>query len=263
LGVVPVQNAPPIIGMSAVILLALLASFFCGSFLVFFISFLHNAGAIACIALTVRLQKSLFALLSALLTMTAWAWLCFTPVWTVVSILGLLAGIAVGVWALFAFRSSDVRVLFADASGPFDRFGTPVLAGAACVLLVVMLGVGGGLNLITRDKSNTNVAGTGKKDHAKKFALKGRGPENRKPGKTYLEDVVAEKGPPIGSYTQKQPTSTIAEYSLHVWKSGDGNYDLVFTALPTKIMEPEFVQGNEPDVNQVRLDAILQGYRPK
>ena len=104
LGVVPVQIALPVIGMSVVVLLALLASFFCGSFLVFFISFLHNAGAIACIALTVRLQKSLFALLSALLTMTAWAWLCFTPVWTVVSILGLLAGIAVGVWALFAFR---------------------------------------------------------------------------------------------------------------------------------------------------------------
>ena len=117
--------------MSAVVLLALLASFFCGSFLVFFFSFLHNAGAVACIVLTVRLQKFLYAFLAAMLTLTVWGWLCFTAVWTVVSILGLLAGIAVGVWAMFAFFSPEVRRQFSDPSlpAPLERLPFPALAG--------------------------------------------------------------------------------------------------------------------------------------
>lgn len=265
LGVVPLQIAPPIISMVAVVLLALLASFFCGSFLVFFFSFLHNAGALACIVLTARLQKSLYALLAVLFTMTAWAWLCFTAVWTVVAILGLLAGIAVGIWAVLMFRSSNVRTLFADAGkpGPLDRFGTSILAGAASVLLVLILGIGGLWHLMSSDKNKTTYAGAGSGGKTQSGGSKSkRGPENRKPGKAYLDDLVAKMGPPSRSYA-KIDDSTIAEYSLHVWDAGGGSYDLVFTALPTKTNEPEFVQGTQSDVNKTRLDAILKGYRPK
>jgi uncharacterized protein DUF4339 len=131
LRIIPIHVAPPIIGMSAVVLLSLLASFFCGSALVFILSFLHNVVALACIVLTTRLQKSVYPLLAGLLTMTVWGWYCFTAVWTAVAIFGLLAGIGVGSWALFALFAPETRRQFADPSLPAQlaRWPFPALAG--------------------------------------------------------------------------------------------------------------------------------------
>ena len=174
LGVVPVQIAPPILGMTAVVLLALLASFFCGSFLVFFFAFLHNVGAVAGIVLTTRLQRFMYALLAALLTMTAWGWLCFTAVWTVVSILGLLVGIAVGVWAMFAFFRPETRRQFADPSLParLERLPFPALAGIlGGGSLTLILGIGMVFWLTTGSKTG---GGRGGNDAGKGFVKNGK-----------------------------------------------------------------------------------------
>lgn len=143
-GMVPASIFRPVVGMTSVIVASLFVSLFCGSVVVFFFSFLHNAAAVTCIALATRLQKSLYPLLAALLTITVWGWYWFTDVWTVISIFGLLTGISVGIWALLIFRSPDVKPIFADAikPGPLDRFHTPTLAGVAGGVLVVILGIG-------------------------------------------------------------------------------------------------------------------------
>ena len=63
--------------------------------------------------------------------------------------------------------------------------------------------------------------------------------------------------------TPKRDRSDIAAYSFHVWEVGSEGFDLVFTALPTKIDEPEFVRGRESSVGKARLDAILRNCRRK
>jgi hypothetical protein len=87
--------------------------------------------------------------------------------------------------------------------------------------------------------------------------------ENRRPGKRYLEDVIAERGPPFGSYAAKHSMMKSADDFLYVWKGKSSGYDIVYTALLTKLPEPEFVQGEVTGVDQQRLDAILFSYRPK
>lgn len=145
LGAIPASLFRPGIGMIVVIGLGLLASFFCGSLILFLFSFIHIAAAVACIVLAVRLQKFLYAPLSALLTMTVWGWYCLSGVPTIISILGLLVGIAVGTWAMFEFLRPETRRQFADPSIPsrLDRLSIPVLAG---ILgggpLILILGIG-------------------------------------------------------------------------------------------------------------------------
>ena len=137
-----------------------------------------------------------------------------------------------------------------------------ILAAIAGGLVVVILGIGGLWYMLLGNKGNPTYAGSkgGRKNQT--GGSNKRGPENRKSGKIYLDDLVAKMGPPSRSYA-KSDDSTIAEYSLHVWDAGGGFYDLVFTALPTKTNEPEFVRGTKSDVNKAQLDALLTGYRPK
>lgn len=111
----------------------------------------------------------------------------------------------------------------------------------------------------TRETPAKDTASKGQTSDGKSNARSG----NRRPGKTYLDDVIAERGPPIGSYARKHNTSSSADEFLHVWKNGTTGYDLVFTAVLTKVSEPEFVQSIQTNFDKNRLDAILKGYRPR
>jgi len=158
---IPTSIFRPVIGMTAVISASLLVSFICGSLPLFFLSFIHNAGAVACIILTARLQKFLYAPLAALLTMTVWGWYCFTPVPMIVAVLGVLVGISVGTWALFAFFTPKTRRQFADPSfsSRLERFPVPALAGIlGGGLLALILGTDLVLWLIVRP-ADEQIAG--------------------------------------------------------------------------------------------------------
>ncbi|MBX9679647.1 MAG: DUF4339 domain-containing protein [Gemmataceae bacterium] len=161
LGAIPARIFRPVIGMIAVIALGLLVSFFSGSLILYFLSFIHVAAAVVCIVLATRLRKFLYAPVAAMLTTTVWGWYCFSAIPLAISIPGLLAGIAVGVWSLFVFRSPEVKALFADAGKPgtLDRLGTPVLAGAAGGLLVVILGISGLWNMASGPKTSGGKGG--------------------------------------------------------------------------------------------------------
>jgi hypothetical protein len=173
-GLLPARIAKPVLAMLLVVGSGLCLSLF-GVKVAFFddsdlrnqlliaFSLFHCVFAVVAIVLTARLQYSLAAPVAAVLTMTAWGWYCFATIPPIVSILGLMAGISLGAWALFTFRSPDVKEMFADAGkpGPLDRFGTPFLAGAAGGLLAVILSLGGVLYMVARDKTNTNYATSG------------------------------------------------------------------------------------------------------
>ncbi len=223
----------------------------------------HSVLGVVATALTARLRYSVAAPAAAILAATAFGWYVFASGWTIVWVLGLMAGVPLGAWALWTFRSPDVKALFADGDkpGPLDRLGTPALAGVAGLMLAAILAVGGVLHTVARDKSGGNATSSGG-SYQSGSQSKSRNSGNKRTGKTYLDDVVAESGPPTASYAKKDH-SDIAEYSLHVWEAGSDSFDLVFTALPTKINEPEFVQGRESDVDKARLDAILRNYRRK
>ena len=91
----------------------------------------HSVLGVVANVLTARLRYSVAAP-AAVLAMTAFGWSVFTPGWPIVWVLGLTAGVPIRAWALWTFRSPDVKALFADGDkpGPLDRLGTPALAGS-------------------------------------------------------------------------------------------------------------------------------------
>lgn len=155
LGAIPSSLFRPGIGMIVVIGLGLLVSFFCGSLILFLLSFIHIAAAVACLVMAARLQKFLYAPLSALLTMTVWGWYCFSAVPIAVTIPGLLGGIAVGTWAMLEFFRPETRRQFADPSIPsrLERLPIPVLAGVlGGGSLALILGIGMTMRFTTGSK---------------------------------------------------------------------------------------------------------------
>lgn len=141
-GLLPARIALPILGMLLVVGSGLCLSLFgvkvaliddsdLRNQLLIAFSLFHCVFAVIAIVLTARLQHAITAPVAAVLTMTVWGWYCFATIPPIASILGLMAGISIGAWALWTFRQPDVKAMFPDAGkpGPLDRLGMPVLAG--------------------------------------------------------------------------------------------------------------------------------------
>lgn len=237
-GLLPARIALPVLGMMAVLGSTLTLSLFGVKeaitdahdlrfqLLVAFALF-HSVLGIAANVLTARLQHFVAAPAAAILTMTVFGWYVFALGWPIVWILGLMAGVSIGAWALWTFRSPDVRALFADAGkpGPVDRLGVPVLAGAGGGLLVLILCVGGLLYAVARDKSGTNhtsngASGTGDRQAKDRTTISRSGARQGK-GADVFNEWVAERGEPDETHTF--PNASYLE--VYVWKKGGDKYD--------------------------------------
>jgi len=168
-GILPPRIALPTLGMMLVVgtglylslfgvLVALLDGTDIRNQLLIAFSLFHCVLAVIAIVLTARLQSSIVASVAAVLMMTAWGWYAFASIPPIATILGLMAGISFGAWALFTFRSPNVMTMFADAGKPgsLDDFGTPVLAGTTGGLLALILGIGGVVYMLASDNANTD-----------------------------------------------------------------------------------------------------------
>lgn len=274
-GLLPARIALPILGMLLVVGSGLCLSLFgvkvalfddsdLRNQLLIAFSLFHCVFAVIAIVLTARLQHAVAAPAAAVLTMTAWGWYCFATIPPIASILGLLAGMSIGAWALWTFRQPDVKAMFADADkpGPLDRLGMPVFAGSALGLLVLILGIGGVLYAVTRDKSmdkyaNVDPISSSSGRQMKERTMKERTMKSRtggrKSGRPVLEDLIELMGQPDETYTHK----TRSEMKLHVWKQGADTFDAAVSDSVFGGGENMIVQTYESIFRQ-DLDSIIR-----
>lgn len=262
-GLLPARIALPVLGMLLVVGSGLCLSLFgvkvalfddsdLRNQLLIAASLFHCVFAVIAIVLTARLQYAV----AAVLTMTAWGWYCFATIPPIASILGLLAGISIGAWALFTFRSPDVKAMFADADkpGPLDRLGMPVFAGSAVGLLVLILGVGGVLYAVARDKSMDKYAISAPNPFPADGTrtMKSR-TESSKSGRPVLDDLIELMGQPDETYTHK----IRSEMKLHVWKQGANTFDAAVSDSVFGNGEEMIVQTYDGIYRQT-LDTIIR-----
>lgn len=285
-GLLPARIALPVLGMLAVLGSTLILSLFgvkeavtdthdLRFQLLIAFALLHSVLGIIANVMTARLQHTPAATVAAVLTMTVYGWYVFALGWPIVWILGLMAGVSVGGWALFTFRSPNVRAMFADAGkpGPLDRFGTPVLAGAAGGLLAVILGVGGVLYMVARDKTNNPASGNSDPSGGNRQMKSRQMPEPRqmksRTGGTEDEDDIGSEvvgkqvtandlnsrnfaqierllGQPTEVYRSKKKQNL----GLAIWATGDDKYAVVSFAESIDGSSPTLVLTRE--VNRTR-----------
>jgi len=233
----------------------------------------HSVLAVVAVVFTARRQHYVAAPIAAALTMTAWGWFVFTALSPIVWILGVMAGISIGTWALFMFRSLDVKAMFADGEkpGPLDRFSTPRLAGAAVGLLAVILGIGGVLYVVAREKSNGvtqsgSQSGGRQEPGSRQMPGTRQMPEPRQM-KSRTGDPVEENGEEVtlddlndlsfvqiaqrlGQPTELHRSKKRQNLGLAIWASGNDKYTVVGFLESIDGKTPTLVMSK--DVNRTR-----------